>query len=82
MTEDQFNLAVSIRKEIERYKEHRNLLIKSNIQYDGGLIFHYNDHYPDVKLIYELFGGKDFFKTYMDNLEAKISELENKFKEL
>ena len=65
-----------------RFKKHKEDLEKSQIQFGGCLIFHYNDHYPKVSLIGELYEGNDFFSKYMDNLEAKIRDLEKEFDEL
>ena len=64
------------------FRKHKEDLEKSQIQFGGGLIFHYNDHYPKVSLIGELYGGNDFFKKYMENLDAKIQRLEEEFAEL
>ena len=52
------------------------------MQYGGSLIFHYNDHKQDVNLIGELYGDKHFCSKYLENLDAKISEIEKEFSEL
>ena len=82
MKREQFEKALEVNKELGRFKKHKEDLEKSQIQFGGCLIFHYNDHYPKVSLIGELYEGNDFFSKYMDNLEAKIRDLEKKFDEL
>lgn len=82
MKREQFEKALEVNKELGRFKKHKEDLEKSQIQFGGGLIFHYNDHYPKVSLIGELYEGNDFFLKYMDNLEAKIRDLEKEFDEL
>ena len=72
MEREQFEKAIAINKELNFLRKHKEDLGKSQIQLGGGLIFHYNDHYPKVSLIGELFGGNDFFQKYMENLDAKI----------
>ena len=82
MKREQFEKALEVNKELVRFKKHKEDLEKSQIQFGGCLIFHYNDHYPKVSLIGELYEGNDFFSKYMDNLEAKIRDLEKEFDEL
>ena len=82
MEREQFEKAIAINKELDFFRKHKEELEKSQIQYGGGLIFHYNDHYPKVSLIDELFGGNDFFQKYMENLDAKIQSLEEEFAKL
>lgn len=82
MKREQFEKALEINKELGRLKKHKEDLVKSQIKFGGGLIFHYNDHYPNVSLIGELYGENEFFLKYMDNLEAKIRDLEKEFDEL
>ena len=82
MKREQFEKALEVNKELGRFKKHKEDLEKSQIQFGGCLIFHYNDHYPKVSLIGELYEGKDFFSKYMDNLEAMIRDLEKEFDEL
>ena len=82
MEREQFEKAVAINQEFDFLRKHKEDLEKSQIQYGGGLIFHYNDHYPNVSLIGELFGGNDFFQKYMENLDAKIQSLEEEFAKL
>lgn len=82
MKREQFEKALEVNKELGRFKKHKEDLEKSQIQFGGCLIFHYNDHYPKVSLIGELYEGNDFFSKYMDNLEAKIRDLEKEFDEL
>ena len=82
MKREQFEKAIELNKELGRFKKHKEDLEKSQIQFGGCLIFHYNDHYPKVSLIGELYEGNDFFSKYMDNLEAKIRDLEKEFDEL
>ena len=50
MDKEKFVKATELNREIERYKEHKVVLEKSNIQYGGGLIFRYNSHKNDVEL--------------------------------
>ena len=82
MKREQFEKALEVNKELGRFKKHKEDLEKSQIKFGGGLMFHYNDHYPKVSLIGELYEGNDFFSKYMDNLEAKIRDLEKEFDEL
>ena len=82
MKREQFEKALEVNKELGRFKKHKEDLEKSQIQFGGCLIFHYNDHYPKVSLIGELYEGNDFFSKYMDNLDAKIRDLEKEFDEL
>lgn len=82
MKREQFEKAIEINKELARFKKHKEDLEKSQIKFGGGLIFHYNDHCPKVSLIGELYEGNDFFLKYMENLEAKIRDLEKEFDEL
>jgi hypothetical protein len=81
MDKEKFVKATELNREIERYKEHKVVLEKSNIQYGGGLIFRYNSHKNDVELKEELFGA-DFFKNYMTALDNKIETLKKEFEEL
>lgn len=82
MEREQFEKAIAINKDLVFFRKHKEDLEKSQIQFGGGLIFHYNDHYPKVSLIGELYGGNDFFKKYMENLDSKIQSLEEEFAEL
>ena len=82
MEREQFEKAIAINKDLDFFRKHKEDLEKSQIQFGGGLIFLYNDHYPKVSLIGELYGGKDFFQKYMENLDAKIQRLEEEFAEL
>ncbi len=82
MEREQFEKAIAINKELDFFRKHKEDLGKSQIQFGGGLIFHYNDHYPKVSLIDELYGGKDLFQKYMENLDAKIQSLEEEFAKL
>lgn len=82
MEREQFEKAIAINKDLDFFRKHKEDLKNSQIQFGGGLIFHYNDHYPKVSLIGELFGGKDFFQKYMENLDAKIQSLEEQFAKL
>lgn len=82
MEREQFEKAIAINKDLDFFRKHKEDLGKSQIQFGGGLIFHYNDHYPNVSLIGELFGEKDFFQKYMENLDAKIQSLEEEFAKL
>ena len=82
MDKEKFEKAIAINKELDFFRKHKDDLDKSQIQFGGGLIFHYNDHYPKVSLIGELYGEKDFFQNYMENLDAKIQSLEEEFAKL
>lgn len=82
MEREQFEKAIAINKELDFFRKHKEDLEKSQIQFGGGLVFNYNDHYSKVSLISELYGGKDFFQKYMENLDAKIQSLEEEFTEL
>lgn len=82
MKREQFEKAIAINKELGFFRKHKEDLEKSQIQFGGCLIFHYNDHYPKVNLIGELFDGNDFFQKYMGNLDAKIQSLEEEFAKL
>ena len=82
MDKEKFEKAIAINKELDFFRKHKDDLDKSQIQFGGGLIFHYNDHYPKVSLIGELYGEKDFFQNYMENLDAKIQILEEEFAKL
>lgn len=82
MEREQFEKAIAINKELDFFRKHKEDLEKSQIQFGGCLIFHYNDHYPKVSLKGELFGGNDFFQKYMENLDAKIQSLEEEFAKL
>ena len=82
MKREQFEKAIAINQELDFFRKHKEDLEKSQIQYGGGLIFHYNDHYPKVSLIGELFGGNDFLQKYMENLDAKIQSLKEEFAKL
>jgi hypothetical protein len=81
MDKEKFNRAIELNKEIEKYKEHRDALEKSNIKYGGGLIFTYNQMHNDVRLKNEIFGN-DFFQNYMNALDNKIETLQKEFDEL
>lgn len=82
MKREQFEKALEVNKELGRFKKHKEDLEESQFQFGGCLIFQYNGHCMKVSLIDELYEGNDFFSKYMDNLEAKIRDLEKKFDEL
>ena len=82
MDKDTFEKAITLNQTLETFKKHKEAVRSSNMQYGGSLIFHYNDHKQDVNLIGELYGDKEFFSKYLENLDAKISELEKEFSEL
>lgn len=82
MQKSTFEKAIALNKELEFFKKHKEDLEKSQIQFGGSLIFHYNDHYPKVSLIGELYGGNSFFQMYMNNLDNKIKVLETEFENL
>lgn len=82
MDKERFEKAIALNQTLEKFKKHREAVISSNMQYGGSLIFHYNDHKQDVNLIGELYGDKHFFSKYLENLDAKISEIEKEFSEL
>lgn len=82
MDKERFEKAIALNQELDRFKKHKEAVISSNMQYGGCLIFHYNTHKQDVDLIGELYGDKDFFNKYLENLDAKIRELEKEFSEL
>lgn len=81
MDKNKFNRAIELNEEIEEYKNHKEALEKSNIEYGGGLIFTYNSMHNDVPLKIELFGN-DFFQNYMSALDNKIETLQKEFDEL
>lgn len=82
MEREQFEKAIAINEELDMLRKHKEDLKKSQIQFGGGLIFKYNSHFPDVGLIDEIYGGIDFFRKYMKNLDAKIQSLEEEFAKL
>lgn len=82
MDKELLEKAITLNQKLGMLKKHKEELISSKIQCGGSLIFHYNDHKQDVQLIGELYGGKDFFSKYLENLDAKISEIEKEFSEL
>ena len=53
MEREQFEKALEINKELGCFRKHKEDLLKSQIKFGGGLIFNYNDHYPNVSLIGE-----------------------------
>lgn len=76
MEREQFEKAIAINKELDFLRKHKEDLKKSQIQFGGGLIFNYNSHFPNVSLINEIYGGRDFFQKYIENLDAKIKSIE------
>lgn len=82
MDKIQFEKAITLNQKLEAFKKHKEDITNSNMQYGGSLIFHYNNHKSDVILIGELYGENEFFRKYLENLDAKISELEKEFREL
>lgn len=82
MEREQFEKAIAINKDLDFFRKHKEDLKKSQIQFGGGLIFHYNSHFPNVSLIDEIYGGKYFFQKYIENLDAKIKSLEEEFARL
>ena len=79
---EKFEKAIAINEELDMLRKHKEDLKKSQIQFGGGLIFNYNSHFPNVSLIDEIYGGKDFFQKYIENLDAKIKSLEEEFARL
>lgn len=63
MKREQFEKALEVNKELGRFKKHKEDLEKSQIQFGGCLIFHYNDHYPKVSLIGELYEETTSFQS-------------------
>ncbi len=82
MEKERFEKAIEINNKIELLRLHKESLLNSQINYGGSLIFHYNGTYKDVYLMDEIYGGKDFFKKYMDSLNNRIEELEDEFLKL
>ena len=82
MEKERFEKAIEINNKIELLRLHKESLLNSQINYGGSLIFHYNGTYKDGYLMDVLYGGKDFFKKYMDSLNNRIEELEDEFLKL
>lgn len=82
MDKERFEKAIALNQKLEAFKKHKEDVTNSNMQYGGSLIFHYNSHKSDVNLIGELYGKDEFFRKYLESLDAKISELEKEFSEL
>ena len=82
MQKETFEKAIAITNKLNSLRKHKEELINSQILNGGGLIFTYNSHYKDVGLIGDLYGGNEFFKTYMENLDKKIQGIEEEFAKL
>ena len=82
MQKETFEKAIEITNELASLRKHKEELLNSQILNGGDLVFTYNCHYKDVGLIGDLYGGNEFFKKYMENLNAKIQGLEEEFEKL
>lgn len=82
MDREKFERAKELEKQIDELVSHKVALEASKINYGGSLIFHYNDHHKDVRLMPDFYGNDDFFASYMDALNRQIRRLEKDFEEL